>query len=431
MSKLSPLARSKDFEMLDVKDTVQDPIELDLDDVSQVLSHTEDLISEFGPRIAGTNPDIAVANQLYESFNKSCDSAHKEPFQFARNAFLAFMKILAMSYVIAFVTFLIGGYWNIIGIIAMIIGSIVAVEEFVLYHHTFDRFFKHYTGYNVYGVIEPKQKPRKTVIISAHHDSAYIFNYFKSHQKWYGPRIFLGLLFYHLLELSLIIPLIFGYGWFDQSIMKIIILIGFIISIPFIGPFYFFRGNEGSPGAGDNLVASSLLLKIAEKYSAYKNKTGGLDSTRVIFLSTDAEESGIRGSDAFVKEHSKKLQEQETYVINLESLYSLEHLSLLSEDINQTVELSPDLTKLCQNIGKSFGYNLPIKPIAWGGGSTDAGAFAKAGIPATTILGMENATIRNGLVYHTKQDTIDKVKADGLFASSKIIIRAISLLDHL
>ncbi len=409
---------------------IQDPISLDDADISDIMTNTDDIITAHGPRLAGTDADKAAGEEIFNQFQKSCDHAHKDSFRFARNAFLSFMKILAVTFFISFGSFLLGGYWVIIGLIVSAFGSVFAIEEFVLYHHTFDWLYKHYTGHNIYGTIDPTEDVQKKIIISAHHDSAYEFNFFKKHQKMYGPRIFTGLVLYHALGIALSLPLIIGIDTFNQSPLRLIIFILYLIGLPIVGAFYFFRSNKGTPGAGDNLVAVSLLMKLAEKYGELKQRGKGLKHTQIVFLSHDAEECGIRGSEAFVKAHLDELKAIPTYVLNLESIYSLKHLSLLSQDINQTIPLSPELTTLCHETAKELGYDLPIKPIAWGGGSTDAGAFGKAGITATTILGMENATIRDGLVYHTEHDTIDKVEPAGLKATSRILIRMIGLLGN-
>jgi len=77
-------------------------------------------------------------------------------------------------------------------ILGLLFGSVFALTEFLLYLTPFDRFFPKHCGYNVSGLIEPAGEVKQQIVVSGHHDSAYVFNFFKKQQKLYAPRIILG-----------------------------------------------------------------------------------------------------------------------------------------------------------------------------------------------------------------------------------------------
>jgi hypothetical protein len=67
------------------------------------------------------------------------------------------------------------------------------------------------------------------------------------------------------------------------------------------------------------------------------------------------------------------------------------------------------------------------------GGGTDAGEAARAGIEATTLLGMPFAPKDchgNNVVYHTRKDTIDAVEKKVVEATLGIFIRLVQEVDE-
>jgi hypothetical protein len=146
------------------------------------------------------------------------------------------------------------------------------------------------------------------------------------------------------------------------------------------------------PGAGDNLVASAMLVSVAgllkERLAA---EPGLLDGTRVIFASFDAEESGLRGSRAFVRHNRALLTSAPASDVDLESFYHLDSLGALVTDLNGFVKLSDGLAAMLEEEAKALGVPFCRRKVFYGIGATDAAEFARAGIPATCLVGMSRA----------------------------------------
>jgi hypothetical protein len=406
------------------------PLLITENDVAETLNFTDNIIQDLGPRLAGTPSCDTSAEIIHDQLQSVCDSSKIERFSFHRETFLAFMKVFFITYLFTLPAILFGGYWLILGIASLIFGSVFALTEFVFYLTPFDKFFKKHQGTNVSGTIEPTGDVRQQIVISGHHDSAYVFNFFRKFQKLYALRIFSGLMFYFVTQILLILwgmgIHIFEYTGGFAVFMRIFWSIGFF----FVLQFFFFKSNEVSPGAGDNLIATAISVKLAQRFGIAKRQNHKfLQHTRLIFASFDAEESGLRGSRAFCAKHKEMLQSMPTYNLNIESIYNVNELSFLTKDVNQSVPLSKLMAQECMTIAQDLGYKTEMGPITWGGGATDAAEFAKIGVNAVTLLGMKNTAIRDGLYYHTPEDTVDKIEPAAVRAVLEITAAYIAKKD--
>jgi hypothetical protein len=391
-------------------------------DVTDALQFTSDLIDEIGPRLAGTPECLQAAERIHDELLSACDSAEMESFSFHREAFLSFMKVFFIAYLSAIPALIFGDYWLVPAVLCLLFGSAFALTEFLLYLTPFDRFFRRHCGYNVSGFIEPAGEVKQQIIVSGHHDSAYVFNFFKGRQKLYAPRIILGLIVYHFLLLLFVF-----WGLAEcfhvstpgiANLVRVFWGVGFL----FVLQFYFFTSKEISPGAGDNLIAVAMCLKLAQRFGFAKKKGHSLlQHTRLIFASFDAEESGLRGSRAYCRKNREALKSIPTYNFNLESIYNVNELSFLTKDVNQYVRLSKPMVDECMDVTRQLGHDAEEGPITWGGGATDAAEFARIGVAATSLLGMKNRFIRDGLSYHTLEDTVDKIDPAAVRASLEVV----------
>ena len=149
----------------------------------------------------------------------------------------------------------------------------------------------------------------------------------------------------------------------------------------------------------------------------------------MVFLCPDAEESGLRGAREYVKLHRETLQSIPTYNINMDSIYRLQDLRYLKSEINGTVPLDKNIIRKCAEISKSLGYNIPKIRMPFGGGSTDAAEFAKAGIPALSIIGLDTTFKSGNVPYHTQFDTVDQIEPEAVLACMQIAEQFILDID--
>jgi Zn-dependent M28 family amino/carboxypeptidase len=230
-----------------------------------------------------------------------------------------------------------------------------------------------------------------------------------------------GVLF---LVIGLLVSLAAAVLWFFNIVLPvwvpIVLLIGGLLEIPFL----FFTTSQVCPGAGDNMIAVAITAEIARLFgSAKKSGENLLKHTRLVFVSFDAEECGIRGARAYIKKHRDEMEKTRTYALNMDTIYRLKELNFFDADLNSTVKLSKQVAEECRDIAREMGYRATISRMSPGGGSTDAAAFGEANIEATNICAMSFnvADYDQGWVYHTPNDYSKHIEPAAVEAILKVV----------
>ncbi|MDY0278588.1 MAG: M20/M25/M40 family metallo-hydrolase [Acholeplasma sp.] len=373
----------------------------------------DEIIKTTGPRLAGTKEAKQAAEILSNKLNAFADETKIEEFFLHKGAFLGWIRILVGCYLLAIV-FL---WFNlpIVSLVLALLSILVLVLQFFFYLPIIDIFYPKRKGYNVVGYIEPKDEVKNQVIVSGHHDSANIFNFLIHQPKLYNLRVTGSILFVILLCVFAL-PVQFIQNGIFQIIVKTFLSLGLLIILQ----MWFFASRKGTPGAGDNLIASTMAVEIGRYFSENK-----LNHTRVIVVSFDAEEEGLRGARAYAKKHQELFKVYPTTLLNTDCAYNLDDLFFLTSDINNTVKLSKELADELVETAKDLNYKAVTKPIAFLTGGTDAGELAKVGVKSTTLIGMPWSNEARSNVYHTPNDTLDNVDPRIIEASIEIFIEYI------
>jgi hypothetical protein len=273
-----------------------------------------------------------------------------------------------------------------------------------------DRFYPRQTGRNVLASLEPAGQVRGQLIISGHHDSARIFNFLANRPALYPWRVTGGLAIYALFLLVCWVltlwTLIGGAapGWSTAAAAL------FSLLLLWVGQLWWFASTESTPGAGDNLASSAAAWEALRHLAGEKAAGRPLQHLRVVAASWDAEEAGLRGARAWVAAAAGDDRlALPTWNLNLECLYDPAEFFLLTSDVNGTVPLSPELAGQCQRLLCARGREVPVKPIAFLTGGTDAGELARGGVQATTLIGMPWGNTNRSNVYHTPRDVLSAV----------------------
>lgn len=388
-----------------------------------IINDTDDIINKFGPRLAGTKASLNTADYLYEQAKNYSDKSFKEDFKINKGAFFGWINILVIFYTIGFIAIIFNYY--IIAVVLTTLSMIILYLQFIKYLPIIDFLFPKRQARNVYGVIEPKDEVKQQVIISGHHDSAPIFNFFVHQPKLYGLRV-TGSIFFVVLSLILSIVLLLLKNQIIYYSTIVILGIGFLLIIQ----MWFFKNKQATPGAGDNLASTMLAFHLGKYFYSLKNTNEELKHTRIIFASFDAEEEGLRGARAFVKKHKEALLNTKTYLLNIECLYDGDELFFLTSDINNTVKLSNSLANNLINVANDLNIKIHKQDIALLTGGTDAGEFGKIGVEATTIMGMPWSNENRSMAYHTPNDTIENVSKDAIEKTLNIYLNYIKNNDN-
>lgn len=384
-----------------------------------VYKETQKIIDLFGPRLSGSKSALDAGDYIYDSINEFADDAFKEEFYVYQGAFLGWIRILVFNYLCALVFLWLDYAW--ISFVLLILSVIVLVLQFFLYLPLLDKLYPKKKGKNVYGKIEPKNEVKQQIIISGHHDSARIFNFFIRQPKLYNLRTTGSIAL--VIILSLVSMISFLTPWLDE--LSLYVNITFSITFLLVGQMWFFASKKGTPGAGDNLVASMIALEIGKHFKLKES----LKHTRIIVLSFDAEEEGLRGARAYVKAHEKELKEIPTFLLNADCLYDENEMFFLTSDLNNFVKFDDDFTDELLDVSELEGIFTFKQPLAFLTGGTDAAEFAKKGIISTTLIGMPWSNSNRNQSYHTPNDTLEHVNFEVVYNTMKLFMAYIKYKD--
>ena len=280
---------------------------------------------------------------------------------------------------------------------------------------------------NVHAVIDSEEEAERTIIFSAHHDSAPVVNerdgkFWKAvSHKYVQPSVFC------LISLSAVISAIaeiaggkfWGFNLPSIPVMAAIILLAALSAVSFIA--HGWKDDEYSPGAGDDLSGVSVVVTLLSYFSKEKKAGKGLRRTRLIFASFDGEECGRAGSKLWYQDNQYLIRNAVN--LNFDGLYSEDDLVFLTADGNGLVPLSSSLATHCSAIASAMGYKTGVGRLGFLAGETDAATASLSSVEATTLTAMAPGTVT---AAHSADDTPDKVSEEALSRAISIGIRLAS-----
>jgi len=278
-------------------------------------------------------------------------------------------------------------------------------------------------GVNVWAALEPSGPVERQIIVSGHHDSAPIFNFFVDRPELYARRVYGAMGAYAALLVGSLVVAIAA----PSIVVRAVIAAAFALGFMLVAPLWRFVAKEGTPGAGDNLAASVAAIEILREFRARRDAGKGLKGTRVVFASFDAEEAGLRGARAWAKTNLPA--DVPTYAYNMDCVYTTDEARFLSTDINGSVTMSAPLASACSTIAAELGVTVPVMPIAFLAGGTDAAELAKRGAKATTLIAMPWSNDNRSPSYHTPDDVPSAVSLPALELAIDVGVRLAERLD--
>jgi aminopeptidase YwaD len=387
--------------------------------VKKSIGLTRDIIARCGPRLAGSRACKDAAGIIYRELGRHCDTAQYQHFQFHPRAFFGHLELIPVLYVLSTLLLLLGFYY--IAWAGFLFLIFVFTIQFVYYKRFLDPLYTKAEGINVIGTIEPAGRVKQQIIVSGHHDSARIFRLLAFNAHLYvitlSGAVVTGVLVALFLGFVVIFGLLGGKVNAFADALRIIVPFGGIFFIP----LFFFLSSEVTEGAGDNLIASSMLVTLAQLFAGLKRGRQRLNHTRLRFISFDAEESGLRGSRAYARTYKKELQKIPTYNLNLDSIFDVGQIKFLTWDINGTVRLSEKMAGECVELARELGYTASTFRLVLGMGGTDAAEMARVGVHATSLIALRTDFFQKKVTYHTLEDTAKNLDPKAVRAVLKIV----------
>jgi hypothetical protein len=413
-------------------------MEMNLDhEISDYMYKSIDkIIRECGPRMPCSPQEAKAASIISDELKDFCDEVNIEEFTCSPRAFLGWIRIVVSFVAASMILFLFLPFFQFelfnvfligISVLLNIISFVIMWKEFFNYEEFIDSLFKKKSSQNVVGKINSKNKKKMILIFSGHHDSALQFNLLYKLKIGYLIILFTGIIVMILWTFSSIIIFILellSYLTLINSFYQIFFYITFVLLIigliPLVSLFNFVSPGQKAnkvPGAVDNLSAVVVLLGIA-KY--LKNNQEVIpDDVEIRIISFGSEEAGLRGAYRYVDRHLDELKEFNTININMDAIQESNRISIIEYEPTTRTRHSKEVVDSLLLIGKK--KNLNIDKFGAGGkekilgqftGGTDATAFSKAGIKASTISSMK----LDGFLdfYHQPSDNLDKIEEGAL-----------------
>ncbi len=382
----------------------------------RVLDLTRRLIAACGPRPAGSDASRKCADALETEAKNFADRTATLDFTVHPGAFLGWIRVEVVLYALAVVCLWIGRP----GLSALIVAAGLAIMtgQFFLYHEILDPLFPRRRGRNVWAEVEPEGEVRGELIISGHHDSARIFNFLVHQPALYPVRVMGGIGALVLLLPASGIPALAGFFGGDPAVAGRVTAGVFSVLFLLVGQLWWFASSRHTDGAGDNLASSAVAWEFLRQAVDRRDAGQGMRHLRITAASWDAEEAGLRGARAWRRSRSGESPDHPVWNLNLECLYDPRDFFLLTSDINGSVSLSADLAGRCARLMADRGReDVPVKPVEFLTGGTDAAETARAGVRSTTLMGMPWGNSQRAAVYHTPEDTLEAVSADAVSAA--------------
>lgn len=396
-----------------VKENKSDSSSLIASSLSSEAHKVIEELASLGPRPAATKDSRKAARKIANKFEAYSDDVTITAAKMYPSLQRGFLVILAVVLALSFVFSVFKLPYLALAIMGVYLFGIY--KEIKKEDSFLRRFLSSREGANVHAVIEPEDVVLRTIIFSAHHDSAEIIDSkhksvdIKTLLSLYIPYMAMAAIgVFSIIEfLSMIFSLSFHPGILSPVL---IIFHSIILLVAEISIFLYFKvGTSYSIGAGDNLSGVSVVVELLHYFSEKKKRGDGLKNTRLIFASFDGEECGAQGSAAWLKNNSYLFIEPK--MINFDGLYKADDLALLTQDGNGMIALDAKLASKCSALATLMGHKVPTGKLSVLSGETDAASASVFGISATTLTSMK-PEIKTPA--HTEEDTPDKVEDDAL-----------------
>ncbi len=401
----------------------------------------DEVCVEIGPRPSASVAEKKAGDRIEKELRALCDETYQEEFTLAPKAFLGFVRYSAIM-ILCSVLF----YWLsilvdsgalllvsnssfiflIIGLILVSVSFFYFVFEVMLQQEVIDFLYSKKKANNVIGIINSKAEKEQELIFGAHIDSAYEYKPFYYLKTFGGASILIGLISVICIFVFFWFKLIFYFIQIEITPLFIAFGIIMLISIPFGFIFIFFLGKNAVQGAYDNLSGVAILLGIAKYISPYNSHDLSLNHTKIQLVFFACEEAACRGSKNYVDVHYRDLNAKNTKFINIDSIAKKDKLVVVNREILRFAKLDGTLSQELFDIAKNLKFGIKFGPLLFG--ASDAVAFSKKKIPATSIMNFDLPKMPP--YYHTRKDTPKVVDKEALAQVLEICIEYIKKYEN-
>lgn len=347
-------------------------------------------IRTFGPRRAGSEAEKLAQHCVAQELDTFCDRVEVQPFMDALTAKFSSLRIFSLLFWSALLLPVVSVP---LAFTVAAINAVLYLGHFVMYRNWLDFLFAKKESRNVSGIIEPAGEVRRTLLFAGHMDSTPEFIWWYWFKDWGIRMMLLAGLSFALLPVFYLVALVMGSEVWMSGIWWV-----FVALSPLALTFFFIHGKKVVNGAQDNLSGVAVAHAVGKRLAAEK-----LKHTRIMVVSFGSEETGLKGSGAFVKHYREQLEATAHFLINLDGMLDIDNMFIIKAE--PSIPAKHDKAVIAK-LSAAFQRNglepkLGTIPV----GATDASSFSRHGLAAASIVGLPMDRLHPS--YHTRLDTID------------------------
>ncbi len=371
-----------------------------------------------GPRIAGSEQEYEAHKHIAEEMKTCCDKVDIEEFKLAPEAFMSWVRIDGVLVILSVLFSFFGLPQVAIALTA--VALICLFCEFLMYWEFYDFLFPKKMSHNTYGIRKASGETKQRIVFSGHVDSSHEWTY-----THLGGKILLYAIgAYGVISMfaTLIIAILLTANVGGEQFQNVIHYAQLVCIPGGIAVLFFVNFKITVEGANDNLtgtVGSVAIMKYLQDNDIR------FENTEVVALATGSEESGLRGSRAYVKRHLDELKAIPTAFVGLETFRDYDSMAVYARDMTGTVKMDSRVCALVKKGGELAGVDLPYSSVYIG--ASDGAAVQKLGVPAVTLAAMDPGPPR---YYHTRGDTADNMDMKTVEKCLDIALQTLFLFDE-
>lgn len=371
------------------------------------------IIRSFGPRRAGSEAERRAQQFVAEQLDTFCDRVEVQPFLDALTAKFSSLRLFCALHWAALVLPVVSVP---LALAVSALNAVLYVGHFVMYRNWLDPLFPKRESRNVAGIIEPTGEVRRTLLFAGHMDSTPEFIWWYWFKDWGIRMMVVAGLSMVLLPLYLTIALVLGWEVWNGGLWW-----GFVVTAPLGLTFFFIHGNRVVDGAQDNLSGVAVAHAVGKRLAAQR-----LRHTRIMVVSFGAEETGLKGSGAFVRHYHAELTAVPHHLINLDGILDIDHMHIIRSE--PSIPASHDPALIERTSAAFTRHGLPPKQGTIPVGATDASSFSRNGLSALSIVGLPMDRLHP--TYHTRLDTIDCLTPATMDLMVDVLVDLATEWDH-
>ncbi|MFX1514016.1 MAG: M28 family metallopeptidase, partial [Promethearchaeota archaeon] len=384
-----------------------------------MIEFIRDVCSQIGGRPGTSAAEKKTGDLIEREFSQFCDSTTQERFECHPKAFFDFIWMTVGFFTLAIIFY---PFFPLFTAFFILIGLLLFFGEQVLLWEVVDRLFPKKTSANIIGRISSAGSVKGTVLLGAHHDSAYEFTLFRHLGKksllLINTTVLLALIAM-ILAVAKTLAIHFKFSeretidFLQIPILALSFMLLLLIALTL-------HSSQAVLGANDNLSGVAVILEAGKAIS--QNRPQNVD---VLLVSFGCEEL-MRGSKRYVERHSKELQGPHDVLLNIDNVGAGD-LQILQAEKMVLTKHSKKAVKMAEQAAIEAGLEIPTIDYIFA--ASDACHFSKKNIDAVSILAMGPHGMP--VNWHSRTDIPETLEEDILEQSVKFAVSFVKIVDQL